>query len=83
MSKHIIKVGVEEQQFNELAHIAKSIGLSPTEAARFAVHSFLLSVKMSSIKLFMDDHTKLDEIGMEALKTLYKIDVEDSNEVQK
>ncbi|MHB8153603.1 MAG: hypothetical protein ACYDG3_11165 [Bacillati bacterium] len=76
MGRNRIVIDLKDRQYEELTHIGKSLGMEQAEIARFAVNSFLLSVKQSAIKLFLNDNTKLDEIGVNALKEMYNVDIE-------
>jgi hypothetical protein len=76
MARNRIVFTLSDRQYDELTHIGKSLEMNQTEITRFAISSFLLSVKQSSIKLFLNDSTKLDQIGVEALKEMYNVDIE-------
>lgn len=77
MAKNRIVVTINDRQYSDLTHIGKALEMSPSEIARFAISSFLLSVKQSSIKLFLNDSTRLDAIGVQALKEMYNVDIQE------
>jgi trehalose/maltose hydrolase-like predicted phosphorylase len=76
-----ISFTMDDRGYAELEHIGKAIGLKPNLAGRLAAYMFILSIKRQSIKLFLDDSTKLDEIGIEVLKQLSGEEVVSDNEV--
>lgn len=67
---------MDERAYNELEHIGKAIGLNTSQTAKLGAHMFILSVKHSNIKLYLDDDTPFNELGIKALEQLSGVTIE-------
>jgi hypothetical protein len=68
---HRITISIPNQQYNELTYVGRSLGMNDAEISRLAIGTFLLSLKHSTLKLYLNDAHKLDQETQEAFKQLY------------